>query len=210
MGGQGEQVNAESIHAERDVPHRLHGIGVQIDAGFPCNFSDFGDWLNGAYLVVGVHDGNDDGFAGNRPAYVIGVNHTVPIHRQVGYLEPLSFQEVAGFQNGVVLNSRGDDMVALAIAGINGAFQRGVIRLGTAAGEDNFLIVGAQERRYAGSCFLNGFSGVLPADIDTGRISKRIGKVGKHRLNDVRMSRCSGGIVKVDSPHTSVPRFHYL
>ena len=57
------------------------------------------------------------------------------VHRQVGDLEALLFQLLAGVQHGVVLDLRGDDVVALIPAGVGRAADGPIVALGAAAGE---------------------------------------------------------------------------
>src|SRR5216684_3947103 len=41
---------------------RLHGVGVEVNVGLFGDAADFFEWLDGAELVVGVHDGDKNGF----------------------------------------------------------------------------------------------------------------------------------------------------
>ena len=62
VAGEGEQIDLQRVHVERNFPGGLHGVGVEIDVGFGGDAADFFERLDGAELVVGVHDGDENGF----------------------------------------------------------------------------------------------------------------------------------------------------
>ena len=66
--------------------------------------------------------------------------------RQVGDLEALALEALAGVEHRLVLGLRGDDVVALLLVELGGALDREVVRLGRARGPDDLL---ARRRRSA-------------------------------------------------------------
>src|SRR5437016_2553646 len=55
----GEQINLERVDVDGNFAGGLHGVGVEIDIGFFSDAANFFERLNGAKLVVGVHDGDE-------------------------------------------------------------------------------------------------------------------------------------------------------
>ena len=64
-------------------PICLHGIGMERDLVLPGDCPEFRDRLDGADLVVGVHDGDEDGLVGDRLLQFGRVNETVLVYREV-------------------------------------------------------------------------------------------------------------------------------
>ncbi len=60
MGGEREQVDVLRFHIDRDIADCLNGIGVERDLVLPGNGTEFRDGFDGANLVVGVHDRDED------------------------------------------------------------------------------------------------------------------------------------------------------
>ena len=55
MAGQGQQVNAQGVHFDRDFADGLSGVGVQQGSATAGDCGDFGNRLDAAHFVVGVH-----------------------------------------------------------------------------------------------------------------------------------------------------------
>src|SRR5690348_11893274 len=63
---QSEQIHIERVDIDGNFPRGLHGIRMEIDLVFPGDSPDFIERLDGAELVVGVHDGDESSFRRNR------------------------------------------------------------------------------------------------------------------------------------------------
>ena len=105
MPDDGQQVDAEFVHTRGDLADGLRGVGVEGDAVLACDVGDLGDRLDGADLVVGVHDGDEDGAGLDRAGDVVGVDQAVAVDRQDGQPVPEPLDEVlAGVEDGRVLD----------------------------------------------------------------------------------------------------------
>src|SRR5713101_2669115 len=58
VAGNGEKVDAESVHVNGKLSGGLNGVGVEIDIRFFGDVADFLERLDGSELIVGVHDGD--------------------------------------------------------------------------------------------------------------------------------------------------------
>ena len=54
--GEGEQVNIQLIHIQRDFPVGLDGITVEQDASLPADRTNFFHGLHDPDFIVGSHD----------------------------------------------------------------------------------------------------------------------------------------------------------
>ena len=122
---------------KRQVPQGLNGVGVKIHPPLPGDPADFLYGLNRSDLVVGMHDRDKDCFSGNRLPDVVGIDQAISIHGQDRNLETLLLQEMAGLQDGVMLDGGGNDMIPLALPGVGHPFDGRVVALRPAAGEDD-------------------------------------------------------------------------
>ena len=60
--GDGKQIHAETVDVERQLPCRLHRVAMKINVSFGGDAADFFDGLDGAELVVCVHDADENCF----------------------------------------------------------------------------------------------------------------------------------------------------
>ena len=74
---------------------------------------------------------------------VVRGHKTVPVHGQVGDLEPALAQAPCGVQNRKVFDGRNDEVFPFLLVGLGGAFHGKVVRLGSTGGEIHFLFSGA-------------------------------------------------------------------
>jgi hypothetical protein len=56
-----EHVDAEGLHVHRNLPRRLHGVGVDKGASRTGDLGDLGNRLHGSDLVVRVHERYEGG-----------------------------------------------------------------------------------------------------------------------------------------------------
>ena len=68
---QRQQIDAERLDVDRDLAHRLHGVGVHERAVLVCDRGQFRDRLDGADLVVRVHHRDQRRVLGHRLAQAI-------------------------------------------------------------------------------------------------------------------------------------------
>ncbi len=74
VAGDREQIHLERTDVNGDFACGLHGIGVEIDVGFGGDAADFLEGLDGAELVVGVHDGDEQGLRPDGAAKFVEIN----------------------------------------------------------------------------------------------------------------------------------------
>ena len=146
MGREGEKIHVEGIDIQIEGTSRLDCVRVEGDPPLPGDPPDLGDGLDRPHLVVGVHDGDEGGPVGDGPSHVVGIHAAVRVHGQVGHLETEALlQLVAGVEDSVVLDGRGDDVVALVALAKGDAPEGQVIALRATTGEDNFPLFCSQD-----------------------------------------------------------------
>ena len=117
----------------------------------PAQRADLGNGLDGAHLIVGVHDGDQRSILPDRGGYILHLDQTLAPHTQQSDLKALPLQLFEGVEDGMVLKGGGDD-VALALPG---AYQRGgadglVVGLASTGGEVDLLRLCTQAGCYFG------------------------------------------------------------
>lgn len=100
---------------------------------------DLSDGLDRTDLIVGVHDGDEDGRRRKSLFNVGGVHEAGFIYRHDGKAESLGFEIPADFDHGRMLDSGRDDVVASVAQSFSDAADGKVVRLGAAAGEDDLI-----------------------------------------------------------------------
>lgn len=119
------------------VPAGLYGIRMKDDTVLAGDRGDFLNRLDGSDLVVGMHDGHEDCFPANRLAQLIRINQAVAVHGKVGNREATPFQELAGVENRVVFDRRGNEMAAFFLVRPGDLAKREVVRFGASGGEND-------------------------------------------------------------------------
>jgi len=110
VAGDGKEIELKRFDVDGDFPGGLYGIGVEVDVGFGGDTADFGERLNGAEFVVGVHHGDENGFGAKGAAEIVEVDETFAIDGKIGDGDALFFESLTGVENGFVFNGSGDDM----------------------------------------------------------------------------------------------------
>ena len=102
---------------------------------------------------------------------------------------------------------RYDNMFTLLTVRLGQALDRKIVRLSAACGKEYFIGPGTDERsRFAPRLFDRILC--LPPDImQVGRIAVLCRKIGKHGLQDFRVDRCCGRVIKVYISHINMPPF---
>src|SRR2546430_3839460 len=96
-----EQVDTELIHSRRDLPGRLHRVGVEVCiAVLPSHGHQVRNWLDGTDLVVRVHDAHKRRVRPQRVPQGVRIHEPVAVDRQPGYLEAIALEGLDGTEIG--------------------------------------------------------------------------------------------------------------
>ena len=203
--GEGEQVNVHGPHVNGEVPDGLHRIGMESTprsrqiapiSVMGCDRADF---------VVGVHHGDEDGLVRDRPADVFRVHQPVLIHRQIGELHPALFQHLRGVEHRVMLDLRGDDVIALLLLRDGRSDERLIIGFRAGAGEDDLCRERAQQggELLAGEVYAG--AGLLPGKVQAGGVAPFLSIIRQHRLDHLRARGGCRGVVEIGHFHSGSP-----
>ncbi len=181
VGRQGEHVDVFRPHVDGQMSRRLHRIGVEKDVLFPADGPDLSHRLDGADLVVGVHDGDQAGVGADGRGHVLRPDDAVFRHRDKGDLIPFLFQPLEGVEHGVVLDGGGDD-VPFVLAGAQGSRRTDGLVVGLAAprGEGDLGRIAVQVPGDGGPGGVQGLVGPLAEGVQAGRIAVLLPEIGQH------------------------------
>ena len=187
------------VDVDRNFADGLHAVGVEENAVLAADFADFGDGLEHADFVVGVHDGDENRLIGDRFPQHVEIDQAVALHRQIGDPIAVLFELLAGIENGFVLGGGGDDVVAFFGIHLGHALDGEVVRFGGAAGEDDFARRGADQIGNLLARFIHRLLG-HPAElvIAAGGIAEVLREIGQHRLEDAGVHLRGRVIVEIN------------
>ena len=111
-----QEVHTEFLDVHFQFTDRLHSIGMKRDLVFLCDLAYLFKRLDGAILVIDVHDRDQDCCVADCLTKLLNTNLSVSVYREIGYLETALLQILTGMQDGVMLHRGGEDMVSLASA----------------------------------------------------------------------------------------------
>ena len=92
------------------MPCCLDGIGMKGHAFFAAGSADIGYGVDGAYLVVCVHHGDEAGIASDSVCDLLCGDGAVCTRLKQLYIKALCFELFKGMQDGVMLDRGGDDV----------------------------------------------------------------------------------------------------
>ena len=101
-------------------------------------------------------------------------------------------------EHGFVLGRDADEVIAAAALAFGDAADREVVALGRAAGEDDFLGVGADRRGDRLPRRVDRVAGFVADGVDAVRVAVLLVEVRQHRLDDARIDARRGVVVHVD------------
>jgi len=199
VGAERHEVGAQRLDVEVDVRRRLDGIDVEQEAlARPHARGDLGDRLDRADLVVGEHDRDQDRLVVEGRLELVRVDPAVAIHRQLDDLEAELLEVAERVAHGVMLDRRGHDPVAAALAGPGRPLDREVVRLGAAGREDDLAGFAVESGRDALVGIVEGRSRDAPVGVGRARVAERFGQERQHRVKDVSPQRRRGRMIEVD------------
>src|SRR5450756_1187892 len=132
--GHREEVDSQLTHIDRDLAHHLYSVGVEHHAFLPSNLPYLGNGLDRPGLVVGEHNGHQDGLGPDSLKYPFRMHPAFKVNRKIGHLKPFFFERPTAVQYGRVLYCGGDDMAAIILERIGRTPYRQVVALGPTAG----------------------------------------------------------------------------
>ena len=133
-----QKIDPQLVHQRGDFADGLRCVRMHEHAMRTSDTADFGNGLERTYLVIGVHNTNQEGLGRDGFADIIRVDHPRPIHREIRHPQALLFQETAGVDRGRVLDRRGNNVVTSVSIGIGNSLQDSIVRLASATREHDF------------------------------------------------------------------------
>ena len=130
---------------------------------------------------------------------VIGIDAPEFIHGQERYPRALTFQKPARFNNRRMLDLRGDNVVTTVAPRKIHAFERKIVGLASAAGEDDFVILTAEQSRNLPTRFFKGGFCRRRSPMPARRVAEVIRKKRRHCRCDRRIDRRAGVVVEIDA-----------
>ena len=108
VAAQAVEVHAQRFHVHRDLAQGLDAVHVQRHASLAGETGDFGDGLDDAGFVVGVHNRDQHGLGAQRAAQVFGIHRAVRAHGQPRDGHAFALQLLARAQHGGMFDGAGD------------------------------------------------------------------------------------------------------
>src|SRR5712664_3396373 len=219
--GERQQIQAQRVHVDRELPCGLHRVGMKVHVGVSGDATDFLKWLHRAQLVVGVHHGNQRGFLAKSAAQRLWRNDSLPVDGQVGDRYTLLLKRLARVEHSFVLDAGADDVFKVSdgkalteiIDGVwtstrrpayqreNHAKDRMVVSFRAAAGEDDFLRTRANQRRDLFARSFNRAARLLPKGVNRGGIAELPRQVGQRSVEHRRLDSRGGIVIQIDAIH---------
>jgi hypothetical protein len=133
-----QKIDAKLIDERGNFADGLRRVRMHQHAMRTRDTADLGNGLERTYLVIGMHNTNQESLGRDGFADIFRVDHSRPIHREIRHQQTLLFQETAGVDRGRVLDRRGDNVVTSVSIGIGNSLQDGIVRLTPPTCEHDF------------------------------------------------------------------------
>ena len=198
---EGDHVRVERLDIQRNRANSLHRVRVEEYAAFVAECANLRDGFERADFVVRRHHTDQHGIRAQGVLHLLGSHEAVRIHREIRHLPTLRFQPLAGMQDGVMLNLRGDDVLALLLMRKRRALERPVVALRSARGEIDFLRAAPQCRRDLPPCALDRFFRIPPRRMNGGRVAVHLHIIRKHCLHHGLRNGGRRRIIQINTIH---------
>src|SRR5690554_917775 len=201
VAGERNQVHLHACHVNRSFAGGLGRIHVKQHLVGAGNFANGGNVVNGADLVVDVHDGDQNAVLAQRILNLLRMNYAFLVRIQIGNFKTFTLQLAHGVQHGFVFDFGGNQVLALAAVEIGHALDGQVVGLGGTRGPDDLARIGVNQIRHLLAGIFDCFLGAPAIDM---RARSEIAKVAfdgqavNHFFGHTRVNRGSGGIIKVN------------
>ena len=96
MSGEGKKVDVHSFNINCYMTDSLHRIGVEKNSFFTADSPDLLYGHDGADLVVGKHNADEDGIASDCIADLFSLDHAVFVNGEISDLKTMLFKIFAG------------------------------------------------------------------------------------------------------------------
>src|SRR5574343_1122895 len=197
--GQAHQVDRQGVQVDGDLARCLRRIHMEEDALLAAHRADAGNVLHHTDFVVHEHHADEDGVRADRGFERIHAQQAVVLHVQVGHVKALTLQFAHGVEHGLVLGLDGDQVLAAGFVKLRRALEGQVVRLGGAAGPDDFARIGTDQVGHILAGFLDGFFGLPAPGMAAGsRVAEMLTQPGNHGDEHTRVARRGGTVVHVD------------
>src|SRR5690606_33177633 len=201
VGGEGHQVDLHLLQIDFHLARGLGRIDMEQHAAGTGQFTDGGDIVNGADLVVHMHDGHQHGVLAQSGLDHFRRDHAVFARLDVSNLDTFALQLAGGIQHRLVFDLAGDDVLALGGVEVGNALDGKVVGFGRARGPDDFPRVGIDQLGHLATRILHRFLG-SPAKGMRARGGVAEVAVGgqalDHLLGHARVDRRCSGVVQVN------------
>jgi len=203
VAGDGEQINPQLIDADRNLAGRLGGVAMEHGAVGVGDGRQFGDGLDGADLVVGVHDADQEGLFPESGLEVAGGDHAIPVNRQNREFKAQGLEMRGHLDDGGMLNRGNDEMISLVAMGQAIALEGEVVGLGAAAGEEDLVGVATEQGGDLGARLLDGAPALLAVPVGAGGVAEGGDNERQHGGGDLGVDGCGGVVIEIDRQHLS-------
>ncbi len=199
--GKRHQVDLHLLQVDLHLAGGLGGIDMEQDAAHPGQLANGGDVVDGADLIVHVHHRHEDGVLAQRRLDHRRGDDAVFARLDVGHFEPFTLELASGIQNRLVLDLRGDDVLALGRVEVGDTLDRQVVRLGGTRGPDDLTRVGIDQLGHLATRIFHRFFRFPAKGMRARRRIAEIAFVGQafdHLFGDTRVDRRGCGVVQVN------------
>jgi hypothetical protein len=197
--GHREQVHAQFVDADRDLAHRLRGIGVHDGAGGARRGGNGGDGLHRPGLVVGEHHRDERRPRTDKRAHRCRVDAACGVDPGNARHAAFTLQEATDLGDRRMLDRGNDELATVARrAQSRRADDRVVVGLGAAAGENDGPGAGAQQFRGLGAGLVDRRPGATAGGVAARGIGAAFAQPRQHGLEHARVERCRRVVVQIE------------
>ena len=162
VGAEADEVDPLMVQGFRGLGEALGGVGMEVYGFVDDLFRDLAERLDGAGLVVDLHDGDEQGVGAEGLDDGLRVDDAVGIGADEGEGEAAAFELFERFQDGAVFDGGGDEVGLAGLAAVVLQAEEGeVVGLCGAAGEDDVAALGLGDGGHLVAGAFNGAAGFL-------------------------------------------------
>ena len=196
----GNQVSVELAEIfKRLFAKPLNRVGMKNNFTVAANCTKLGNRLDGSNFIIRRHDGNESGVRADRLFQIVWRNAAFCIDREARDFKTFFFfQVVERPQNRIVLDGGSDQMFAFCLEQARRSKNREIIRLRSAAGENNLAGFRAQKFCRAVTRIVEQSARFSSDVVDGRRVAPKLAEKRQHCFAHRRIEWRCGIVIEVN------------
>ena len=195
----GEGIDSKGAGEAGNLSKGLHRIGMKEDFSLPANLSQSFHRLYHPGLIIGHHDGSQQGVGAKCCGEPFGIGQSRGIDRKLGQIEVfLLREETHGMKHRMMFRGCGHQMTTSRAVPADKPQKRKIAAFRSTGGEDDLVGLGSQQRGYPVTGIIHGCPRAAPGGMNAGGVARQGVEPRQHGIACFGTKLRGGIVIEID------------